>query len=226
MNPYVHWFRKVPLRIRVCRTHMYGRRLDHAWLSTGPKSSEAHIWKLYMLIFKPRAIRPHLRPKFIKTSYKPAARSSAQSDQGFRYALNWQIRAQSFFIRTAESNQTELGAHAISVLYQFHNNCLLACVETNKIKTSCFETMSNEKWKKKKKKKNVMFTNNAFYRNRLSVSGIYKKLKAYAIIMLQIQHDCCCIVKQRNVLKPGITMLYSNCNIYSNTFRFTRHHIL
>ena len=32
-----------------------------------------------------------------------------------------------------------------SVVTYFHNNSLLACVETNKIKTSCFEAMSNEK---------------------------------------------------------------------------------
>ena len=67
-------------------------------------------------------------------------------------------------MQTAESNQTELGAHAISVLLRtgshittvtffffffffffFHNTSLLACVETNIIKTSCFEAMSNEK---------------------------------------------------------------------------------
>ena len=29
-----------------------------------------------------------------------------------------------------------------------------------------------------------------------------------------------------NVLTPGRTMLYSNCTIYSNTFRLTRNHIL
>ena len=33
----------------------------------------------------------------------------------------------------------------ISVVTYFHNNSLLACVETNRIKTSCFEAMSNEK---------------------------------------------------------------------------------
>ena len=50
-----------------------------------------------------------------RKSYKLAAQSSAQSDQSFRCALtsNWQTRAQSFLIRTAESNQIELGAHAI-----------------------------------------------------------------------------------------------------------------
>ena len=50
-----------------------------------------------------------------KKCTKPAARLSTQSDQGFRYALNWQTRTQNFFILTAESNQTELGARAISV---------------------------------------------------------------------------------------------------------------
>ena len=29
-----------------------------------------------------------------------------------------------------------------------------------------------------------------------------------------------------NVLKPGYTMLYINCTIYSNTFRFTMNRIL
>ena len=57
-----------------------------------------------------------VRVQNMEKLYKPAARSSAQSDQCFRYALNWQTRTQSFFIRTAESNQTEVGAHAISVL--------------------------------------------------------------------------------------------------------------
>ena len=103
-------------KYRACRTHMYERLLDHARLSTGPKSSEAHLRKLYMPIFQPRAIRSRTGPNIIEKSYKAAAQSSAQSDQGFRYALNWQTWTQSFFIRTVESNQTELGAHAISVL--------------------------------------------------------------------------------------------------------------
>ena len=33
-------------KYRACRTHMYGRLLDHARLSMGPKSSEAHLRKL------------------------------------------------------------------------------------------------------------------------------------------------------------------------------------
>ena len=49
----------------------------------------------------------------------------------------------------------------ISVVTYFHNNSLLACVETNRIKTSCFEAKSNEN-------KIVTFTNNVFYRNGLS----------------------------------------------------------
>ena len=51
-----------------------------------------------------------IRVQNMEKSYKPAAPSSAQSDQCFRYALNWQTRTQGFFVRTAESNQTELGA--------------------------------------------------------------------------------------------------------------------
>ena len=57
--------------------------------------------------------------------------------------------------KTAESNQSELGALVISVLSctgshitvvtYFHNTSVLACVETNIIKTSCLEAMSNEK---------------------------------------------------------------------------------
>ena len=80
---------------------------------------------------------------------------------------NWQTRTQSFFMRTAESNQTKLGAHAISVLsctrshitvvMYFHNNSLLVCIETNRIKTSFFfEVMSNEKWKQIYSVKKVM----------------------------------------------------------------------
>ena len=123
-----------------------------------------------MLIFHPRTIGPHTSPTIIEKSYKPAARSSAQSDQRFRYALIWQPRTQGFFIRTAESNQAELGAHAISVLSctgsfitvvtYFHHNSLFACIKTHRIKTSCFEAMSNEK--------NVTVTNNVFYRYGLS----------------------------------------------------------
>ena len=104
------------------------------------KAQHAHL--------SPMAVRPRMSPTVIKSSYKHAARLSAQSDQWFRYVLNWQTRAQSFVIRTAESN----GAHAISVVSctgshitvvtHFHNNSLLACVETNRIKTSCFEAMS------------------------------------------------------------------------------------
>ena len=123
-TPYGLWNNLLPVLQTVCdkyrasRTHKYGCRLDHEWHSAGSKASVAHLWKLYMLIFQPRPIRRlRTRPPIIEKSYKPAAQSSAQSDQGFRYALNWQTRTQSFFIRTAESNQTELGAHDISVLY-------------------------------------------------------------------------------------------------------------
>ena len=37
----------------------------------------------------------------------------------------------------------------ISVVTYFHNNSLIACVETNRMKTSCFEATSNEKCKQK-----------------------------------------------------------------------------
>ena len=38
-------------------------------------------------IFHPKTIRPHTGPTINEKSYKPAARSSAQSDQGFRRRL-------------------------------------------------------------------------------------------------------------------------------------------
>ena len=77
-------------------TSMGACQIWHARLCTGPKSSEAHLWKLYMLIIQPRAIRPRMGPKTHKKSYKPAARSYTQSNQRFCYALNWQTRTQSF----------------------------------------------------------------------------------------------------------------------------------
>ena len=63
-----------------------------------------------------RSATDYTGPKVIEKSYKPAARASVVSDQSFRYALNWQRMTQRFFIRTAESNQTVLGAHAILIL--------------------------------------------------------------------------------------------------------------
>ena len=32
-------------KYRACRTHKYGRHLDHARLSTGPRSTEAHLFR-------------------------------------------------------------------------------------------------------------------------------------------------------------------------------------
>ena len=102
-------------KYKACRTHV--------WAPFGPRTT------LYgpKIVGSPslKAVHAHLSAtgytapygsKNHRKSYKLAARSSTQSDQGFRYALNWQTRTKSFFIRTAESNQTELGAHAISVL--------------------------------------------------------------------------------------------------------------
>ena len=123
-NPYV-WAPFGP------RTTLYGPKIVGS-----PSLKAVHAHLLATDYTAPYGSKNH------RNSYKPEARSSTQSDQGFRYTLNWQTRTQSFFIRTAESNQTELGADAITY---FHNNSLLACVETNRIKTSCFEAMSNEK---------------------------------------------------------------------------------
>ena len=88
----------------------------HVWASFGPRTTlyEPKIvgslsLKVVHVIVQPRAIRLRTRgSKTIENSYKPAARSSAQSDHGFRYVLNWQTRTQTFFIRTVESNKTEL----------------------------------------------------------------------------------------------------------------------
>ena len=71
--------RPVWRKYRTCRTHKYGRLLDHARLFTGPKSSEVHFWKLYIHIVQPRGRRRRTGQNMEK-SYKSAARSSAQSD--------------------------------------------------------------------------------------------------------------------------------------------------
>ena len=63
-------------KYRACRTHTYGPLSDHTWLSKSPKSSEAHLWKLYMLIFQPRAIRPRTGLKTCEKLYKTAGWSS------------------------------------------------------------------------------------------------------------------------------------------------------
>ena len=127
--------------------YKYERLSDHSWLSTGPTSSEAHLWKLYMLNVQPRAILTRTGPKIIEKSYKPAARSSVVSDQSFRYALNWQRRTQRFFIRTAESNKLSW-AHMpfrfcraqVHISQLLRNFITIGCFhETNRIKISCFE---------------------------------------------------------------------------------------
>ena len=224
-------------QIRACRTHKHGCRLDRARLSTGPASTEAHLWKLNMLIFHPRAIWSRTGPTIIETSYKLAARSSAESDQGFRYALNRQTRKQNIFILTAESDQTEFDAHAISLLSctgshitvvtYFHNNSLLACVKTNTIKTSNFEAMSDEN----KQTKMFHLLTMCFIVMDWAVSGNYKEVKAYyftlpcAIIMLQIQHiefPLTVITVFNNVTcyNLGISILYSNVPFLETLFVF------
>ena len=155
---------------RACRTYKYGRLLNHARPSTDPKSSEAHFWKLYMLIFQPRTRQR-------STGHPP----SLISVFAMRLIGKQGHKASSYEQR---SNQTELGAHVISVLSctgwhitavtYFHNNNLLACVETNRIKTSCFEAMSNEKWKQK-----CYIYKTMCIVTDWAVSGIYKELKAY-----------------------------------------------
>ena len=46
-TPYGQSCRTLWGKYRACRTHRYGRLSDHAWLCSSPKSSEAHLWKLY-----------------------------------------------------------------------------------------------------------------------------------------------------------------------------------
>ena len=78
---------------------------------------------------------------------------------GFRYALDWQTRTQSVFIWTGiliklswahmPFRFCRIQVHISQLLRIFHNNSLLAWIETNRMKPSCFEAMSNEKWKQK-----------------------------------------------------------------------------
>ena len=101
-------------KYRACRTHV--------WEPFGPRTTllrqnrRKPISERYTCSSFSHGLDGAVRIQNMEKSYKLVARSSAQSYQCFRYALNWQTRTQSFFIRTAESNQTELGAHAISVL--------------------------------------------------------------------------------------------------------------
>ena len=97
-------------KYRACRTHKYGCLLDHARLCYGQNRRKPISESCTCSSFS-HGLDGAVRIQNIEKSYKPVARY-----QCFRYALNWQTRTQSFFIRTAESNQTELGAHAISVL--------------------------------------------------------------------------------------------------------------
>ena len=94
-------------KYRACRTHICGPQLCGPKIVGSPSLKAVHAHCSAM---------GYTGPKITKKSYKPAAQSSDQSDQGLIYTLNWQTRTKSFFIRTGESNQTELGAHAISVL--------------------------------------------------------------------------------------------------------------
>ena len=94
--------RPVWSKYRTCRTHKYGRRLDHARNNLyRPQIDGSPSLKAQHAHLSPMAIRSRTGPTIIEKSYKPAARSSAQSDQWFCYVLNWQTRTQSFFIRTS-----------------------------------------------------------------------------------------------------------------------------
>ena len=94
--------RPVWSKYRTCRTHKYGRRLDHARnYLYGPQIDGSPSLKAQHAHLSSMAIRSRTGPTIIEKSYKPAERSSAQSDQWFRYVLNWQTRTQSFFIRTS-----------------------------------------------------------------------------------------------------------------------------
>ena len=126
-------------KYRACRTHMYWGLLDHAWLSTGAWSAESHLWKLYMLIFQSRAIRPRRGPKIIENRTNPQRGHPPSLIRVFHYALNWQTRAQSFLIRTETSwahmpfRFCRAQVH-ISVVTYFHSNSLLACFKQTELK--------------------------------------------------------------------------------------------
>ena len=109
-----------------------------------------------------------------------AARLSAQSDHGFRYALNW---------------QTELGAHAVSVLSCTGSqiSCYVFSQQLHALKQTELKLHVLRQWIMKNENKNVTFTNNVFYRNGLSAQRHLWGIKCIftipcAIIMLQIQH--------------------------------------
>ena len=100
------------------RTTHYGPKIDG---SPSLKDQHAHL--------SPTAsILPHTGPTIIKKSYKPVARSSAQSDQGFCHALHIgkQVHKASSYeqrrlIKHAISVLSYTGSHITFVTY-FHNN--------------------------------------------------------------------------------------------------------
>ena len=155
--PYVLW-RPVWGKYRACRTHMYGCLLDHARLTTGPKSPKVHFRKLYMLIFQPQALRPHTGPKASKKHTNPQGGHPPSlirvfamrliGKQGHKASSNEQRSPIKLSWAYMQFRFCSAQVH-ISVVTYFHNNSLIAWVETNRIKTLCFEAMSNVKWKQK-----------------------------------------------------------------------------
>ena len=117
-TPYDQSCRPIWGKYRACRTHKYGCLLDHTWRTRGPKSSEAHLSKLYMLTFQPRAIRPCTGPTMRLIGKQGHKASSYEQRSLIKLSCT--------------------RSH-ITVVTYFHNNSLLACFETNRIKISYFE---------------------------------------------------------------------------------------
>ena len=125
------------------------------WMQCGSVQMSYRLWS---------NLRPVLQTRMGEIQVQKSSKNRTNPQQGHLpslirvFAMRFigkQGHKASSYDRIAESNQTELGAHAISVLsctgshitvvMYFHNNSLRACVETNRIKSSCFEAMSNEK---------------------------------------------------------------------------------
>ena len=160
---YSHSCRPLWGKYRTCRSHKDGRSLDYAWLSTGPQSTEAisesstciYIYIYIYISFTHWLYGPNNHQKIVQTCSVVICTVWSE----FSLCTYLANKDQSFFIPTVKCNQAELGTHAISVLSCtgshitvvtcFHKTSLLAYVETNRIKTSRFEAISNEKWKQK-----------------------------------------------------------------------------
>ena len=120
MNPYVYppGFGRCSFRCSAgpCRQRTgfgttYGQSCNNTW--PVEPTSMGTIWTMHDSLQAQNRWKP-ISERSTCSSFTHGLYS--QSDQGFRYARNWQTRTQSFFIRTVEYNQTQMDAHAISVL--------------------------------------------------------------------------------------------------------------